>query len=188
MAIGRLGAARGVDGDLKVQSYSGETAHFLRLRRVELERVSPFGTATKLLLAVRRVEEGQGGLTMSFEGYLSPESAERLVGMEIIVDRRDAAPLSEGEWYVADLVGLELVSEDGGLVYGRVRAVLDGAADPMLEIELAGPPSVGGSPEAGAAVAGPGPATALVPFRKEFVGEIDLARGKVVLVAPWVLE
>lgn len=183
LAIGRLGAPRGVGGGLRVQSYSGETAHFLGLRRVELERSSAQGRATRLSLEVRSVEEGPGGLTMAFEGYPSPESAERLVGMELVVERSEAAPLAEGEWYVADLVGLDLVAPEGGRSYGRVLAVLEGGADPLLEILL--------DPvfrSEAAAVSEPGTeGRALVPFRKEFVGEIDVAAGRLVLLAPWIL-
>jgi len=37
LAIGHLGAPRGVRGDLRVQSYSGETEHLKRLRYADLE-------------------------------------------------------------------------------------------------------------------------------------------------------
>jgi len=177
-AIGRIGAPRGIEGDLHVHSYSGETSHFLALREVDLERKSAHRSkATSLKLRVDRVEEGSGGLTIAFEGYATREMAERLVGMEIIVDRALGAPLAEREWYVVDLVGLVLVSEDGKTRFGRVRAVCEGAADPMLEVLL----------EADL-LSSDGRQCALVPFREEFVGDIDLQKGTVVLTAPWVLE
>ena len=176
-AIGRLGSPRGVEGDLHVHSYSGETAHFLDLDLVDLERRSALLGDTRLRLKVQRAEEGPGGLTLAFQGYATREAAERLIGMEIIVDRAGAAPLGRGEWYVADLVGLSLVSADGLRHYGRILAVLDGAADPMLEVGLDRGSLVEASAE-----------KALVPFRKEFVGDIDLGKRTIVLVAPWVLE
>ncbi|HUX38464.1 MAG TPA: ribosome maturation factor RimM [Rectinemataceae bacterium] len=196
-AIGRLGAPRGIEGDLHVHSYSGESAHFLELDLVDLERRSALLGDTRLRLKILRAEEGPGGLTLAFQGYATREAAERLIGMEIVVDRAKAAPLGKGEWYVADLVGLSLVSVDGLRRYGRVLAVLDGAADPMLEIGLDRETLAADSAAAEAApmeaapmeaAKNPLPAKALVPFRKEFIGDIDLDKGRIVLVAPWVLE
>lgn len=177
-AIGRLGAPRGTEGDLHVQSYSGEFEHFLHIKMVDLERASEFHPPSRLHLKVERVEEGPGGLTLAFEGYSSREAAERLIGMEIVVDRDRAAPLAEGEWYVADLVGIRLVSAGGETDYGQVVAVCEGGSDPLLEVVLH---DNGSGAEAAAA-------TALVPFRKEFIGDIDLEKKIAVLLAPWVLE
>jgi len=184
-AIGRLGAPRGTEGELHVQSYSGENEHFLNLKAVDLERSSPLHGTTRLRLKVARVEEGPGGLTLVFEGYPTRETAERLVGMEIIVDRKGGAPLAEGEWYVADLVGLLLVSEDRTRHYGQIVAVCEGGSDPLLEVALSpdrASPSPGVSAGEGAG------ATALVPFRKEFIGDIDLEKKWAILIAPWVFE
>lgn len=105
---------------------------------------------------------------MAFEGYESPETARKLTGMDILVPREEAAPLGENEWYIADLVGLELVAE--GKRLGRVESVLEGGPEPWLEARL------------------PGGGKAIVPFRKEFVGEVRLEAGEIELLAPWILE
>jgi len=164
LAIGHLGAPRGVKGDLRVQSYSGETEHLKRLRYADLE-----GGGRSLRLKVLRCEGGPGSLSMAFEGYATPETARALTGMDIFVSREEAAPLRENEWYEVDLVGLALVGSDGKEL-ARVKGVLSGGADPCLEAEL------------------PGGKVALVPFRKEFVGEVEVEAGRIVLLAPWILE
>jgi 16S rRNA processing protein RimM len=170
VVVGRLGAPRGISGDLRVQSYSGETAHILSLKNVELVREREGLPETRLHLKVSRAEEGPGGLTLAFEGYATPEKATVLAGMEILVDRGAGAPLRDNEWYTADLIGLRLVAPGGATVYGLVKAVCEGGPDPWLEIEL-------GREE-----------RPLVPFRKEFIGGIDLAAGTIELLAPWILE
>ncbi len=164
LAVARLGAPRGVRGDLRVQSYSGEFEHLMRLRVVELR-----GEDRSLRLKVLRCERAGDGLTMAFEGYTTPESARALTGLDIVVDRGDAAPLAENEWYVADLVGLDLV-DAGGRKLARVQGVLSGGPDPLLEALL------------------PEGRVALVPFRKEFVGHVDVEGGRAELLAPWILE
>ena len=201
MAIGRLGAPKGVRGDLKIHSYSGEYGHFLGLKEVLLEGELPVaatpsrlpgrpapgsvpappgganGAAAtgqagaakrRLKLRVLRAVAGEGGLCMAFEGYESPEAARKLTGLDILAPRSGAAPLGENEWYVADLIGLALVHE--GKRLATVESVLDGGPEPWLESRL------------------PGGGKAVVPFRKEFVGEVDLAKGEIELLAPWILE
>ena len=179
-AVGRLGAPKGVHGDLKLQSYSGESAHFRKLAEVELRSVDPAsddaatGTATTLKLKGTSIQGEGNFLTIAFAGYTSPETARVLTGMEIIVPRAAAAPLKANEWYIEDLTGLVLVdasdSPTKGRELARVRSVLEGGADPCLEAVL------------------PGGRSALVPFRKEFVGEVDVAGGRIELLAPWLLD
>jgi len=176
LAIGRLGAPKGLRGDLKVQSYSGEFGHFLGLKSARLRGTDAATGAPRLLeLKVARIEESGGGLSIAFVGYGSPEAARVLTGMDILATRSNCAPLGENEWYIADLVGLSLVSE--GRAVATVRSVLEGGPDPWLEAVI---PGAAGEGSAGR--------TALVPFRKEFVGAVDLEAGTIELLAPWLLE
>jgi 16S rRNA processing protein RimM len=187
MAIGRIGAPKGVHGDLKINSYSGEYEHFLKLKEVLLEgdvpvapvkaaapgpaaspELSSLSPKRRIKLRVLRMQATEGGLFMTFEGYESPETARKLTGMDIVAPRSQASPLRENEWYIADLIGLTLVSE--GRQLAHVESVLDGGPEPWLEARLTG----GGK--------------AVVPFRKEFVGEVRLDKGEIELLAPWILE
>ena len=176
MSIGRLGAPKGVRGDLKVHSHSGESDHFRKLRQVELRGDSAAaGAPRSITVKVTRVEGHGSSLTMAFEGYGAPETARVLTGMEVIVPRAAASPLKPNQWYIDDLVGLAIV--DAGCVdpsakgrkLGEVRSVLDGGAEPWLEVAL------------------PGGQTAIVPFRNEFVGGVDLAGATIELLVPELL-
>lgn len=169
VSIGRLGAPKGVKGDLKVQSYSGESAHFRVLKEIELRPSAAGGAKTpSLRLKVLRVGGEGPSLTMAFEGYPSPEAARALTGRDIVVPRAEAAPLGPDEWYIDDLVGLELVS--GGERLAKVASVLEGGAEPWLEAVL------------------DGGRRAIVPFRGVYVGEVDIAAGTIELLVPELLD
>ena len=214
VAIGRIGGAKGIGGGVRVTSYSGEYEHFLVLDEVELVPTdddtgrgaqNPGGTTSlshqrmpypmpapgtpvsgrfardaarlraakdrspgRIKVHVTGVEAGPGGLVLHFKGYESPESVRSLTGMDIVVPAAKAAPLKPGEFYVRDLVGMKLLS--GGVSVAIIDGVFDGAADPCLEIAL------------------PAGRKVLVPFRKEFIGEIDLETRTAELIAPWILE
>jgi len=169
LVIGRLGAPKGVRGDLKVHSYSGESAHFLRIKEADLRGTDPAtGAPRSLKLKVVRIDGQAPNMTMAFVGYDSPETARVLTGLELVVPRSEAAPLKSNEWYVVDLVGLSLVR--AGEKLATVRSILEGGADPWLEALL------------------PDGRVALVPFRKEFVGDVDIKAGTIELIAPELLD
>lgn len=174
VSIGRLGAPKGVRGDLRVHSYSGESAHFRELKEVALRpyaassETAGAGKERELRLEVLRVEGEGPSLTMAFKGYPSPEAARALTGLDIVVPRAKAAPLNPGEWYEDDLVGLTLVS--GGKRLAEVASVLEGGAEPWLEALL------------------PEGRKAIVPFRNAYLGQIDIAAGTIELLAPELLD
>jgi 16S rRNA processing protein RimM len=179
LAIGRLGAPKGVRGDLKLHSYSGESAHFLNLKEVELRDEEGLRS---LKLKVARIEKTGDSLSIAFTGYPTPEAARALTGMDIVVPRSEAAPLGENEWYTTDLVGLDLVDTSGQKI-ATVRSVLEGGPDPWLEVVVpAAQRNVERVSQRNAL------RISLVPFRKEFVGEVDLKAGTIELLAPWLLE
>ncbi len=163
MVIGRVRSAFGRAGEIKVESLSGETAHFGALRVVDLRR----GSRSEIF-RVESVRTTHRAILMKLQGVDTPEDAAILRGAEIVVARRDAARLEPGEYYYGDLDGL-IVTFDGEPI-GRVSAVLESGAHPLFEVALA---------EGG---------TALIPFVDQFFGEIDLAAGRIELRDRAVLE
>jgi len=166
LAVARLGSARGLEGGLRLISYSGEFSHIARAGEILVG--GPLGLEDASPMKVLHVLEGGWGASIVFEDYETPEKARRLVGRELFLPRGQACPRKPGEYYVADLVGR--VAPVEGLRVGVVAAVVEGGADDLLEVRL----DRGGA--------------ALVPFRKEFVGQVDEEKGELEIVSPWILE
>ncbi len=156
LAVGVVTGTHGVSGALKVKSLSGLSDHLLALREAEFRS----GRARRLL-AVEWVRPRPAGIILKASGIETPEEARRMVGHEIWVSRRQAAPLLEGEYYTADLCRCSVWF--GEEEVGQVRSVWDGGAAQLLEVQ-------GRSGE-----------VHLVPFTDHFVGEVDVARGRIVL-------
>jgi 16S rRNA processing protein RimM len=160
--VGVIGAPFGLKGYVKVRSYSGEYEHLkqldtLLLRCGNVERVLKLEETLPLTR----------GLGMKFKGIDTPEQAQSLRGGELITDRFHAAPLKPDEFYVEDLRGLEVLGN--GRVLGHIRDVFEGGGGHLIEIRL----SSGD--------------LKLVPFRKEFFGDICLERGTAVLLEQGIL-
>ena len=115
--------------------------------------------------ATRRMGDN---LLLKFAGIDSPEEAKLLADFELWVPKAQAAPLEEGEVYLADLVGCSLIF--AGEAKGRVTGFLDGAAAVLLEVE-----KTDGT-------------TCVVPFMEVYLGSIDLAGRTVELKVDWILE
>jgi 16S rRNA processing protein RimM len=98
---------------------------------------------------------------VKFAGIDDREAARELAGWELWVDRSHAAPLTAGEYYAVDLCrcGVFFGAERVGAVIG----VCETGYAQLLEVRT-----------------GDG-RTVMVPFTDHFVGEVDVAAGRVEL-------
>lgn len=160
--IGLVGLPFGLDGRVKVRSLSGEEEHLLKLKKAVLRK-----HGAEREYAVESAFSRP--LSLKFAGVDSPEAAKALGGGEIIAERNEAAPLREGEFYIEDLKGLVVYAAESETI-GRISDILEGGGSFLAEITL-----VSGEKR-------------LVPFRSEFFGDIDPARGRAELLVRWILE
>jgi 16S rRNA processing protein RimM len=156
LAVGTVRAAHGTSGEVRVKSFSGETGHLLRLAEVALRRGGAERTVT-----VETCRPAPPDVLVKFAGVDDREAAQALRGWELWVDRSRAAPLAAGEYYAVDLcrcgvfVGEERV--------GAVTGICETGHAQLLEIRT-----------------GDG-RTVMVPFTDHFVGEVDVAAGRLEL-------
>jgi 16S rRNA processing protein RimM len=162
--IGCVGPPFGLKGFVKVKPFSGETSHFSRLEKVTLK----CGEKEETWDVAETVSQ-EGSVLIRFAGINNPENAALLNGAEIIAPRENAAPLKEGEFYVEDLRGLEVIDREEKIL-GHIVAVMEGGGGNLAEVKL-----LSGKMR-------------LAPFRKEFFGDPNLEEGKIVLLESFVLE
>lgn len=163
LALGRLGGSHGLDGRIKFISFSGETEHLVGLTEATLKSAE-----RSLVVRIESVQPGGDGALLKIAGYDSPEAVRVLSGMELWAPRDRAAPLQADQYYYADLVGASVRS--GSDVVGTVIGVCEGGGGDLLELRR------------------PDGSSVYVPFRKEFIGSVDVAAATIELIAPWILE
>jgi 16S rRNA processing protein RimM len=151
-----VGRPHGVRGLSRVQCYAENPASLRRYGAL----VDEHGRAFRL----RWQGEGIAAICEVIDGKpVKPAdrtAAERLTNKKLYVDRARLPAPDEEEFYVADLVGLAAVAEDGREL-GRVDAVHDHGAGTFLEV---------------------GPL--LLPFTKAAVPVVDIEAGRLVIVPP----
>lgn len=160
---GQFGAAVGLKGEVRLQSFTAEPEAIGDYRSLSFAD----GTAIKIV-ALRP----QGKVLVArVKDISSREAAEKLTGREVFIERAEfPEPDDDDEFYLADLVGLE-VRDGGGVKTGMVLAVHDFGAGDILEIRpLVGP-------------------AFMTAFTRVAVPRIDLAQGYLVhLPLPEVSE
>ena len=114
IVIGRVGAAHGIRGELRIIPLTDFPERFAALREVMVGDE---------LLHIESVKPQGKNFLMRFREYAVREDAQRLTGRLLTVARAEAAPLDEGEYYVFDIVGLTVYDEENNEL-GTVENVL----------------------------------------------------------------
>lgn len=133
MEVGRLVAAQGLRGELRVLPLSDFPERFTRPGRRWLR--SRQGEVRAAQLLTGRQLPGKELYVVRLEGCNDRDAAEALVGHHLLVDAADRPPLEPGEFHLLDLVGLEVRLLPAGEAIGRVTDLIHGGND-LLEIAL----------------------------------------------------
>ena len=73
-------------------------------------------------------------LIMTFEEIKDRDEAESFRDFELMIDRSEAVPLKENEYYAADLIGLRVEDKSG--LTGTLKDVFRTGANDVYEVEL----------------------------------------------------
>jgi 16S rRNA processing protein RimM len=157
--LGRIAAAHGIRGDLLIETYTREPDGIATYGAVQSED----GTHEFKLKILRTTPKG---VIAHAKGVDDRNAAEALRGTSLYVARDRLPPPEDDEFYQADLVGLRAEDEHGQEI-GKVVAVQNYGAGNILELRKSGQR-----------------ATELIPFTQAFVPTVDVAGGRVVIVAP----
>ena len=71
---------------------------------------------------------------VKFQGIDDISQVETWRGAELYVERKDAVPLKENEYYIADLLGMKVCTEDGALL-GSLKDVISTGANDVYAVD-----------------------------------------------------
>ncbi len=153
--IGRILAAHGLKGEVKIKSFTEAPLDVASYGAV----VASDGRKFTL-----QHERMQGDTVIAaIKGISDRNSAESLRSLDLYVDRSDLPETDEDEFYHADLIDLPVVDASGAEV-GRVLAFHNFGGGDVMEIKR-------------------GHASVFVPFTVKMVPTVDIKGGRVALSA-----
>jgi 16S rRNA processing protein RimM len=153
-------------------------------------RVKALGRYPERFRDVKRVFVGEGrteaailhrrphgdGVVLRLEGVNGRDQARELFGTYLYVPEDEAVKLPSGEYFVHQIVGLRVVTDEGQEL-GTVREVLETGSNDVYVVRGA------------RSGTGPAPAEVLLPAIKDVVKRIDLERGTIeVTLLPGLID
>jgi 16S rRNA processing protein RimM len=130
LAVGVIVGAHGVDGEMKLRLSTDTPEHLLTIKHVYA------GDAPKPL-ALKGVRFHQGMALIKLHGVWNREAAQDLAGTTIRIAGKDAAPLQPGEFYLYQMVGLEVFTEAGEKM-GDVIDIMETGANDVFVVKPPG--------------------------------------------------
>lgn len=148
--IAKIVSAHGLNGEVKIFPYTDDLNGFKEYNEIyidgeELEIISQ-KIASKFIV-------------LKLKGFDYIDDVKRLIDKDVFIDKAQMPSLEEGEYYIHELIGMEVFSEADEFI-GTVKDVMETSANHVLVVDHDGK-------------------EALIPFVKAFIKELDLKHRKI---------
>lgn len=106
--VGVISTTHGIAGEVKVFPTTDDMNRFKKLKEVILDT----GKETQLL-HIQQVRFFKNMVIVKFKEFQSINDVERLRGKSLYVTRENAVKLQKDEYFIADMIGIQVVSDEG---------------------------------------------------------------------------
>ena len=128
LRVGVISSTHGIRGEVKVFPTTDDAARFKKLKKVLLDTGKE-----QLELEVQSVKFFKQFVIVKFKGIDNINDIEMYKGKSLLVPREDAVALGKDEYYIADLIGMEVFTEEGRL--GVLKDVMETGANEVYIID-----------------------------------------------------
>lgn len=111
LEVGQIVNTFGIKGQVKVVPFTDDINRFDELKQIYIQKnnsLEPF--------EIEEVKYHKNMVLLKLKGIDTMEQAERLRNYYIKIDRKDAKKLPEGTYFIADLIGLEVYTDENKLL------------------------------------------------------------------------
>ena len=129
LKVGVVTSVHGIKGEVKVFPTTDDSRRFKKLKQVYLD------TGKELLpLEIEGVKFFKQMVILKFKGYENPDDVMKFRQKELWIDGKDAVRLSKDEYFIADLIDMEVCDEEGKLI-GILKDVISTGANDVYAVE-----------------------------------------------------
>lgn len=129
LEIGQIVNTFGIKGMVKVKPFTDDITRF-----DNLEKVYVVTNKTKKEYEIEDVKYHKDMVLIKFKGVDKVEDAELLRNSYLKVNRRDEPELEEGTYYIVDLIGLDVYSDEGDTL-GKVEDIFNNGSCDIYAIK-----------------------------------------------------
>lgn len=128
LKVGVITTTHGVRGEVKIFPTT-DAERFMELEYVILDT-----GREKRELTIQNVKFFKNLVILKFEGIDNINDIEKYKGKELWVPREEAQELDEDEYYIGDLIGMDVLLEDGTR-FGSLKDVMETGANDVYVVE-----------------------------------------------------
>ena len=129
LQVGVISSTHGVRGEVKVFPTTDDVTRFRQLKKVYLD------TGREMLpLEIQNVKFFKQFAILKFKGIDNINDIEKYRGKSLMIDREDAVDLEEDEYFIADMIGMKVCTEDGS-EFGTLKDVMETGSNDVYIID-----------------------------------------------------
>lgn len=129
LQVGVISSTHGIRGEVKVFPTTDDANRFKTLKKVYLDTGKE-----QILLEIQGVKFFKQFAILKFKGIDNINDIEIYKGKSLLVDREDAVPLEDGEYYIADMIGMDVYTDEGER-FGTLKDVMETGANDVYIIQ-----------------------------------------------------
>lgn len=130
LKVGVISSTHGLKGEVKVFPTTDDVKRFRQLKEVLLDAGDE-----KPVLQIEQVKFFKQFVILKFKGIDDIEDVQKYKGKDLLVTRENAVELKKDEYFIADLIGVSVISDDNSL-RGILKDVIQTGANDVYVIGL----------------------------------------------------
>lgn len=130
--VGVIANTHGIRGEVKIFPTTDDVKRFDYLKEAYID-----AGKEKIKVEVSNVRYFKNLVIVKFKGIDNINDIERYKGKDLLVTRENALPLEEGEYYLADIIGANVYTEDGNF-FGSLEDVIETGANLVYSVQHEG--------------------------------------------------
>lgn len=129
LQVGVITQTHGIRGEVKVFPTTDDASRFKKLKKVIMDTGKE-----RLIMEIEGVKFFKQYAIIKFKGYDSVNDIEKYKNAKLYVTREHAVRLKKDEYFIADLIDMEVVTQEGEYL-GRIKDVMVTGANDVYVVE-----------------------------------------------------
>lgn len=157
LKVGQIINTHGVKGEVKVYPLTDDINRFKKLKFLYIKQKDEY-----IKLEIEGVKYLKNFVILKLKGIDDMNNAERHKNIYLYVDRDNTVKLEEDSYFIADLIGLDVITVEGE-VLGSITSVFETGSNDVYEVRKKDGKSL------------------LIPAIKDVIKQVDIENGKMLV-------